>query len=272
MKKMANKIGKLRIFLERNMVFTMGEFREFFSISDGAREAYDSLLHQKKMGRIGRIKDGLYFVIRPGGNSIDTVVDPYLIASKLSYGAVLAYHTALELLGYGHSSFSTFYYFSDRYHPVLRFQGNEFRAVTLPVGLRKSGHPHFNTEKIERRGAKLSVSGVERTMVDVLERPQYCAGLEEVYRSLEKIPYIRPRVLLEYLEFRNQRNLYGIVGFFLEQHREIFHPEPSFLKELAEHAPAQPMYWSPKRQGGVLVHPWNLIVPEAAARRTWEDR
>jgi predicted transcriptional regulator of viral defense system len=261
----------MRVFLESYPVFTIAELREFFSLSHGNREASDMIRYNKKMGRIGRIKDGLYFSVRPGQSVQHTSVDPYLVASKLAPDAVLAYHTALDLFGFGHSIFNTYYYFSNRFHPALRFQNGHFRAVVTPEKLQKKSKVNFGTEKVERLGMKFLITGKERTLVESLERPQYCGGFEEMYRSLEKIPYLQADVILQYLELRQQKNLYARVGFFLEQHRNDFNVEESFLERLAQDIPKQPVYWVSERKGGTLVKRWNLIVPETVKHRKWEE-
>lgn len=261
----------IRVFFESHPVFTIDELREFYSLPTDSREASDMILYNKRMERIGRIKDGLYFSVRPGQNVHSASVDPYLVASKLASDAVLAFHTALDMLGFCHSIFNTYYYFSNRFRPAVRFQNGHFRAVVTPEKLRKKLKANFGTEKVERLGMKLLVTGKERTLVETLERPQYCGGFEEMYRSLEKMPYLQTDLILGYLDLRGQKNLYARVGFFLEQHRDNFHVEESFLEKLANNIPLQPVYWIPDRKGGVLVKRWNLIVPESVKYKKWEE-
>ena len=269
---MASTKADIRAFLESHPVFTMDELRKHFSIQRGRREASDMIQHNKKMGRVGMIKEGLYYAVRPGKSVQNVPVDPFLLASKLASDSVLAFHTALDVLGYGHSIFNTYYCFSNRFRPALRFRHERFRIVITPEKLQKKSQEIFGTERVERLGVKLSVTGKERTLVESLEKPQYCGGFEETYRSLEKIPFIQPDVLLAYLDHREQKNLYARVGFFLEQHRGEFHVEESLLRLLEQDVPAQPVYWAPQRKGGVLAKPWNLIVPESVRDRRWEDR
>jgi predicted transcriptional regulator of viral defense system len=228
--------------------------------------------YNKSMGRVGMIKEGLYYAIRPGQNAQNMPVDPFLLAFKLASDSVLAFHTALDALGYGHSVFNTHYCFSNRYRPPLRFRRDHFRVVITPEKLQRKSQEHFGTEMVERLGVKLNVTGKERTLVECLETPQNCGGFEEMYRSLEKIPFLQPDLLLAYLDLRERKNLYARVGFFLQQHRADLHVEESLLHRLAQSVPAQPVYWTPQRKGGVLAKPWNLIVPESVRDRRWEDR
>ncbi|HEX9657743.1 MAG TPA: type IV toxin-antitoxin system AbiEi family antitoxin [Bacteroidota bacterium] len=271
-KKVATTPTDIREFLEHHPVFTLEEFRKDFSILNGGREASDMIQYNKSMGRLGMIKEGLYYAIRPGQSAQTAPVDPFLLASNLAPDAVLSYHTALDLLGFGHSVFNTYYCFSNRFRPALRFRRDHFRVVVTPEKLQKKSQQLFGTEKVERLGVKLVVTGKERTLVECLEKPQNCGGFEEMYRSLEKIPFIRPDVLIQYLDLREQKNLYARVGFFLEQHPEDLHIEDSLLRQLAQSVPAQPVYWTPQSKGGVLVKPWNLIVPEAVRDRSWQER
>ena len=46
----------------------------------------------------------------------------------------------------------------------------------------------------------------------------------------------------------------------------------SHLRQLAQNVPVQPVYWTSHSKGGVLVKPWNLIVPKAVRDRSWEER
>jgi predicted transcriptional regulator of viral defense system len=269
--KMASNHDKMRTFLDQHPVFTLDEFRKELGLKSGSRVASDMMLHQKKMKRIGTATKGLYYVVRPGQTAIEAPVDAFLLASKLAPDSVLAYHTALDLKGFGHSFFNKYYYFTNRPRPACRFRQDHFRAVLTPEKLQQKSKELVGTEKVERLGVKLIVTENERTLVEALERPQYCGGFEEMYRSLEKIPFVRPESVLEYLDLREQKNLYARVGFWLEQHREDFQIEDAFLQRLARRLPRQPLYWAPQRKGGALVKRWNLIVPEAVKTQRWGD-
>jgi predicted transcriptional regulator of viral defense system len=268
---MASNEKKILVFLETHPVFTIEELREYFSSLGKGREVYDILWHNKRMGRIGVKKSGLYYAVRPGDKAETTQVDPFLLASKLVGDAVLAFHTALDLLGFGHSMFNSYYYYSCRLHPARRFGNDHFRCVLQPEKLQKKSEILFGTEKLERSGVKVIVTGKERTLVDVLERPQFSGGFEEMYRSIEKMPYVQTEIILNYLDLREQKNLFARAGFFLEQHREQFHIEESFLQILERNKPTQPLYWDRSRKGGVIKNRWNLIVPEVVDQHKWEE-
>jgi len=271
MKKTASNEKDIFAFLENHPVFTLHELREYLGYQNGNRKVSDLILYHKKMGHIGVVKDGLYFSVRPGSNAQQTNPDPFLIASKRAGDAILAFHTALDLLGYGHSLFNTYYCFSNRFRPALRFRGDHFRCIVTPQKLQEKSQVLFGTEKVERLGLKVLTTGKERTLVEALDRPQYCGGFEEMYRSLEKIPYLQFEVLLNYLQLRKQKKLYGVVGFFLEQHRNEFNVEESFLQQLERDKTSTAVYWDRSKKGGVYVKRWNLVVPKPVIERNWEE-
>lgn len=268
---MTREMNNIIAFFEKHPVFTINELREYLGHKIGERKIYDVLYYYQKKHHIGQIKKGLYFNIRPGSNVEQTSPDPFLIASKLSDDAVIAFHSALDLLGFGHSLFNTYYYFSNLFHSKFSFRGNNFCSVINPRKLQHKSQQFFGTVKAERMGLKITVTGKERTLVDCLERPQYCGGFEEMYRSLEKIPYLQIDILLEYLELREQKKLSAITGFFLDQHRNDFLIEDSLLQQLERNIPAKPVYWNRSRKGGIYVKRWNLIVPQKLIELNWEE-
>jgi predicted transcriptional regulator of viral defense system len=268
---MANIDKNILAFFEEHPVFTIQEVREFLELPDESTKASKIISQHKMNGRIGVVKEGVYYTVRPGQTPSSTLADPFLLAAKLAPDSVLAFHSALELLGFSHSLFNSYYFFSQRPRPAFKHRDSHFRCVLTPEKLQKKSAHEFGTEKVERIGVKVLVTGKERTLVEVLERPQYCGGLEEVYRCLEKMPYIQPSTIFGYLDLREEKNLYARVGFFLEQHRDQFHIEEAVLQALERNIPAKAVYWIRQEKGGVLQDRWNLIVPQAALNRTWEE-
>jgi predicted transcriptional regulator of viral defense system len=234
---MASEIKDISEFLEIHPVFTLTELQDAF----GVRQASDLIFYYKKRRRVGVVKEGLYYAVKAGKNPATAPVDPYLLASKTAEDSVLAFHAALELLGYAHSQFNIVYFFSQRRRPAFRFRESHFLCIMVPEVLQKKSAVLYGTEKSERLGIKITITGNERTLVESLERPHFCGGYEELYRSLEKIPYVRTEIINQYLDLRGQKNLFARTGYFLEQHRDQFHIEEAFLQTLERSKPVQPL-------------------------------
>jgi len=129
----------------------------------------------------------------------------------------------------------------------------------------------FGVEEKYYHQLSIKFTNRERTFVDCLDRPEHGGGIEEVYRCIEKYPYLNFKEILEYLDMLNKKVLYAKVGFFLQQYKEQFYVEEELLKKLKEKKPASTVYFDSKRKKGKLIKEWNLIVPEIVIKRGWEE-
>jgi predicted transcriptional regulator of viral defense system len=200
-------------------------------------------------------------------------VDPFLLAGKMTPDAVMAYHTALEYHGKAHSVFRHFYYLSGRNSVPVSFRGYEFRCVLKPRALLLKGKDDFGVNETERSGIEIRVTGLDRTLVDVLDRPNLSGSWEEIWRSLESIEFFDIDHVMEYASLLGNATTISKVGFFLEQHREALMVEEEQLEALRILRPQQPHYMDRSdRSSGTLVSRWNLVIPEEVIKRSWEER
>jgi predicted transcriptional regulator of viral defense system len=116
------------------------------------------------------------------------------------------------------------------------------------------------------------VTGYERTLVDVLDSPDYGGGWEEIWRSLESVEFFDLDFVVDYALRLGTALTIARVGFFLEQHRAELMVEQRHLEALRARAPKQRQYFERRqRKGGKLVHRWNLIVPNEVLERSWAE-
>jgi predicted transcriptional regulator of viral defense system len=249
-------------FFSLHPVFTRDQFAA--AIRDGRhtpRRTVDSHLGTYlRAGRIGRVKRGVFFAGRPGDAVASAPVDFLLVASRLAPDAVLAYHTALEAHGYAQSVFERLFFLTQRKVKPLAFRGRTFVPVVPPQVLQRKELSETSTVELERRGLTVRATSVERTAVDVLDRPDLAGGLEEVWRSLSAIPLLDLRAVVEYVQLRELATLAAKVGLFLEQHREHFSVPAHALEVLRSRRPRAPHYLD-RSKSSKLVANWNLIVP-----------
>ena len=125
---------------------------------------------------------------------------------------------------------------------------------------------------MDRSGMEVRVTSLERTLVDVLNRPDISGGWEEIWRSLESVEFFDLDQVVEYALLLANATTAAKVGFFLEQHREPLMVEEEHLKSLHGLRPRQPHYLDRnKRKSGRLVSGWNLVVPREVLERTWAE-
>jgi len=264
---------KLQEFFTKHPVFTYKEFVGFFEAKEsGSVRTRDSLLaYYKRNGRLLRIKRGLFVTVSPGEDPKSYPVDPFLLAAKMTADAVLAYRTALEFYGKAHSIQESFSYLTDTFPRPLTFREYRFCGVRFPKRL-KNEKKLFCVNSEERSGVSIHVTNLERTMVDVLDRPELGGGWEEIWRSLEGIEFFDLDQVVEYTLLLKNRTTAAKIGFFLEQHREALMVNDSHLEALSNLRPRRPHYMMrTSRKPGRLVANWNLVVPAEILNRSWQE-
>jgi predicted transcriptional regulator of viral defense system len=149
----------------------------------------------------------------------------------------------------------------------------EFRSVSPPAGLVRAGREDFGIIQIDRLGQDVRVTSLERTLVDVIDRPKLSGGWEETWRSLETVPYFDIDQIVEYAILLGKRKTIAIVGLYLEQHAKELMATDTQLAILEQKRPAEPQYVTKptSAERGKLVSRWNLVVPEAILTRSWEE-
>lgn len=266
---------KIQDFLSNRPVFTTEEFTDFLASKDShnVKTRRASLWHYTKTGRILRVRRGLYVTVPPGMSPDSCPVDPYLVAAKMTNDAVLAYHTALELHGKAYSVHQQFLYLTRFHSRPVSFRGHRHRGLQFPKALMATQQESFEVKLVDRAGLDVRVTSLERTLVDVLDRPSLSGGLEEVWRSLESVEFFDLDKVTEYTLLLGNATTTAKVGFYLEQHRNALMVDDTHLEWLRAHKPRKPHYMVRKgRKSGRLMRGWNLVVPKEILGRSWEEQ
>ncbi len=259
-------------FLFRHPVFTGEELAAHLASRGevGRRSQEAFLAYYTRVGRVIRVRRGLYAVVPAGTDPESYPVDPYLIAGKLTSDAALSHHTALEFHGRAYSVWNQLIYSASRPVESITFRLHGFRGVRFPETLRRAGMEHFDILGLECSGMRVRVASLERTLVDVLHRPDLSGGWEEIWRSLESVEFFNFDRVVEYVLLLGNATTAAKVGFFLEQRRKDLMVEERHLSPLRELRPRQPHYMDRNRKKpGCLVKDWNLVVPNEAFERSW---
>lgn len=265
----------LQRFFIRHPVFTIDEAQQFINqAGTRSKNTLKALLrYYVNKGVITHIKRGLYAAAPVGVNEAKNFpIDPYLISAKLTKDAVISHHTALAFYGHTYTVANRFIY-STRYEtPKFDFQNCQYQGVLFPKKLRDAQKEEILIKPAERLGMTFSITSFERTLVDLLDRPDLGFGWEEIWRSLENVGYFDIPKVLEYTLLLNNTTTTAKVGFYLEQHRDALMVEENDLQILEQHKPKQSHYMDKNyRQPSKLQKRWNLIVPNIILEKTWEE-
>jgi predicted transcriptional regulator of viral defense system len=98
-------------------------------------------------------------------------VNPFLVAGKLSPDAVVAFYGALQFHRYVRTSRSEYQFLTGQPCRPFRFGSCNYVAVAVPKILRVAGQESFGVTETRSEGTAIRVTNVERTFVDVLDRP-----------------------------------------------------------------------------------------------------
>ncbi|SPD72453.1 Predicted transcriptional regulator [uncultured Desulfobacterium sp.] len=265
---------KLRSFFRTHPVFTIEEFTGFLS-SDGTYNirTRESLLdYHVKAGNIVRVRRGLYASVPAEASPENFPLDPFLLAGRLAKDAILAYHTALEAHGKAYSVYERFTYLASKPMRLITFRSHLFKGTRFPKALVRNNAESFDVMQTDRSGMEIRITGLERTLVDVLNRPDLSGSWEEIWRSLETIEYFDLDKVTQYTLLLENATTAAKVGFFLDQHRESLMVEDTHLKAFHDLRPRRPHYMErSRRKFGRLVSAWNLVAPEEILYRSWEE-
>ncbi len=285
----------LETFFARHPVFTVEEADRFLAArqnggppNPATRQAL--LRYYRQQGRLRHVRRGLYAVTpptaeaeAPSGDAADTFLiaaDTFLIAARLTADAVLAYHAALEFHGLAHTLREERLVLSEQtFVRPLRFAGIRYRAVPPPTALPPAERMALGVETHDRKGLPVRVTGIERTLVDVLDRPALVGGWEEAWRSWEDADLALDfPFLMRYVRLLRNATTAAKLGYALEAGRERLAVPAAVLEELRHLAPRQPHPAERGLRAGTrLVGSWNLLVPAAAPgepllEEEWEER
>jgi predicted transcriptional regulator of viral defense system len=266
---------KIEAFFYSNPIFRYEEFAEFKKREGGVsstRAVHKALHYYIKRGRLINVRRGIYGVVPPNIQAEQTVIDPYLLASKAADDSILAYHSALELHGSAYSVFEQFTFVTTYKIKPFEVQNRWFKPVTLPMVLKRSAQADFGIQNLDRQGVTIRITSPERTFVDVLDRVELSGGWEEVVRSISNMAVLKVPDVITYCLLLNNRILAAKVGYFLEQRQGAFAVGEDVLKPLLDKKPltAQSLL-TDNREQGRLIKKWNIILPINLLNKTWDE-
>jgi len=233
------------------------------------------LKYLQATGRVVSLERGLYATVRPGDNPEAVTPDPYLVGAVLRPDGVFAFHSALTLLGAGHSDWNVVTLLSRRRRRPLVLRAARVEVLPHPAALERTGKTDLGVQHVPYLDTKLRVTGRERTLVDGFRQLRRVGGLEELVTSAAGFASLDLDQLDSILQSYDLRSLYAAVGWFLETYRAQFFVPDEFLARLARRRPLAPHYL-PRRgrsesDGNRLVSRWNLILPEPLLRGAEPD-
>lgn len=265
---------KVEQFFYEHPVFRHEEFTHFKS-THGEGDSHNvkmALSYYVKHGRIKSIRRKLYAVVPPNQSVNNVLIDPYIIAGKVTEDAIIGYHSALELLGAAYSSFGQLTYITKQKSKPFEFDGYWYQSVLTPIILQKNQASDVYVDVINRQGIDIKVTNSARTFVDALDRVELCGGWEEVCRSISSLAVLNVDQVVDYCLNLDNARLNAKVGYFLSQRQSAFAVTNEQLAPLLKRKPKAAQYISGTTgEKYELVKPWNIYLPLSVINQSWEE-
>lgn len=264
-------------FMELNPVFTVEEFARHL----GGRKllAEYRVRYYIRRGRLKRLANRVYATVPVGVAPESYEPDAFLTAAAIRSDAVFAYHSALDLLGQGHSVWWACTVCTARQRSPVALGRTTIKFLSHPPAARprakaRSSQPEAGvpwTTEVSRGGKTLRVTTPERTLVDGFRELSLVGGLDELVESMDGFATLKPDALKEILHAYDNRRLWAAVGWYLRRRLKGLFLDASILREFQKHRPRTRVYLVPGRRGGVVARDWNLVVPEHLQRSVRDD-
>ena len=265
----------LQKFLRKNPVFTYDAFVQALSGASRHtnRNTIKSLLaHHIHQGHIIRVRRRLFASIPVGAEPDTYPINPYLIAGYATSDSVVAYHSALSFYQMAYSTSYRFIYQTRYQSSAFHFRSENYEGVRFPAVLVQKHKENIFTRSEDVQGLNIRVTSLERTLVDVLDKPKLGGGWEEIWRSLEMIDRIKINQVIEYALLLDNATTIAKVGFYLSQRQKELKISSEVFNKLRVHCPRSPHYVdSTARKDGELVGDWNIIVPKGLVAQEWRE-
>lgn len=268
------KRASMDTFFTSHPVFRLDELRAYRNASGapGGRSEEALLHYYQQTGRIESIRRGVYAAIPRGSADSRIAVDPLLIAGRCVPDSVIVNHSALEFHGLAYSNFQTVTFQTRSTTRRFHYHGNHFVPLSPPGALKHTINETLETIDGERFGMSVTITSIERTVVDVINAPRWSGSWEEIWRSLDSIEYVDAERILGYLRALGNATTAARVGWFLDSRREQLMIDSTPLNEIRRMKPSRPVYLDRTYPGSTrFIRDWNLVVPVFVADSGWEE-
>jgi predicted transcriptional regulator of viral defense system len=181
------------------------------SSNSGLRRLLSRLVKRRWLQRMER---GKYLILPfEAGREGEWTEHEFIIASYLINPYYIGFRSALNYYGYTEQVSRTVFIASTRRKskPALEISGVTYRFIYIPE------RKFFGTVEVSLDGYRVNISDREKTIVDCLDRLEYCGGVVEVAKALwygrDELDLIR---MGEYAHQNGNRAANQRLGYLLE--------------------------------------------------------
>lgn len=261
-------------FFGATPVFGRAEYAKALGRRRSDRAVTELLKYHLRAGNIRRIARGVFASVPRGSlPAPGSVVDRFLAASRLRVGAVIAYRSALELHGCAISP-------TDEVQLIAR--GEPGRVETADFACRFVTPPRHHSSRegltvIDRQGLAVTVTTLERTLVDLFDRYDLAGGAEDLIQSLDVVlereqPF-DIEALVGFARQLGNESAAAALGYWLDREQHRLGVTLPALEKVRAVTPLHARYALGAKPGGHgrAATGWNVILPADFIERYFDD-
>lgn len=218
----------------------------------GNSKAADSLLREYlKKGYIESVKRNLYVTISM--ETHQSIANRFKIASNITVGSCLSHHSAFEYYGCANQVFYEVYVSGENRFMEFEYDDVTYRYIAPRIDI-----------GVDQKGDGVRVTDMERTVLDSINDFEKIAGLEELLRCLDLIPYADEKKLLYYLEIYDKIVLYQKTGFILQHFKDTLRLSNGFFDTCERYLSksVRYLYHGIEHEQNRYDNRWQLVVPQ----------
>ena len=169
--------------MARKQVFTIDEAEKVFDVERGSLRVILSRMEDD--GLVERLERGKYLVIPLSARKGGYTLNEFVIGSELVEPYAISYWSALNYHGLTEQIPSTVFV-----QTTSRKKKRDLNVFGVRYLIIKISEPKFfGVEKVWIENVSINISDREKTIVDCLDRPEYCGGVIEVAKALNNEVY-----------------------------------------------------------------------------------
>lgn len=174
-----NLMDILKSISKKNNIFTFEELFEFMKID--RKMLWEIVSKLEKKGYIKRIEKGKYLIVPLSADKNKYTLHEFLIGSMLVKPYAISYWSALNYYGFTEQIPSTVFVqtTSRKKRQMIEVFGVNYKIV------RTKENKFFGIKKEWIENTQIDITDKEKTIIDCLDKPQYCGGIIEVIKSLK---------------------------------------------------------------------------------------
>ncbi|HZK12773.1 MAG TPA: type IV toxin-antitoxin system AbiEi family antitoxin domain-containing protein [Atribacterota bacterium] len=203
------RVDLLNLLAKEGNAFT---FNDALKMSNLSTKSLQKVLYRlQQSGAIERIKKGKYLIIPLGAEKGKYTLHEFVIGSLLVEPYTIAYWSALNYYGLTEQIPTTVFIqtIARKFNTNPEVFGVQYKIVKIKkekvFGIRK--------EWIEE--TKINITDKEKTMIDCLDKPQYCGGIIEVAKALKNNKFNRKK-LEDYVQRIGNSGVLRRLGYLCE--------------------------------------------------------